>query len=159
QQVDLYNPDFNGETVERDLIIPKRIFIQLENRKRAWPITYTDDDLVAPWLDPSRLLLYVQIAEPYVEKAVGKETRKMPIRATELKLEIDGKPVRLKEAYNGVYPYVERSNLGFFTDISGLSADLPHKIRLTLPKGLKQGQFQGIFIDHVVNEYTTAIRN
>jgi hypothetical protein len=131
----------------------------MESRKTAWPITYTDDDLIAPWLDPSRLLLYVQIAEPYLEKVVGIETRKMPIRAAELKLEIDGKPIILKEAYNGVYPYVERSNLGFFTDISGLSADTSHKIKLMLPKGLKPGQFQGIFLDHIVNEYTTAIRN
>jgi len=158
QQIGVYDPEFTGETVEQSLTIPNRILTQLADRKKQWPVVYTADDLIAPWLDPSRLLLYVQIAEPYLEKTVGKETRKMPIRASELKLEIDGKTVAVNEAYNGVYPYVERSNLGFFTDISMLSADAPHQIKLTLPKGLKPGQFQGIFIDHVVNEYTTGLK-
>ena len=158
QQIGTYDAGFAGETVEQEFMIPQRIFTQLENRKKAWPVTYTEDDLIAPWLDPSRLLLYVQIAEPYFEKLVGTETRKIPIRASELKLEIDGKPIILKEAYNGVYPYVERSSLGFFTDISGLSSDKSYQIKLTLPKGLKPGQFQGIFLDHIVNEYTTAIK-
>ena len=140
------------------MVIPNRIFQQLENRKKLWPVNYTDDDLIAPWTDPSRLLLYVQIAEPYWTRGVGKDMKKVPIRATELKLELDGKPVILKEAYNGVYPYVERTNLGFYLDISKLPADTPHKIKLTLPKGLKPGQFQGIFIDHVENEYTSIFQ-
>jgi hypothetical protein len=124
----------------------------------VWPIAYTEDDLIAPWLDPSRLLLYVQIAEPYFDQASGKEVRKIPIRAKDLKLEIDGKAVTLNEAYNGVYPYVERSNLGFFTDISGFKPDVPYKIKISLPDGLKPGQFQGLFIDHVENEYTTELK-
>jgi hypothetical protein len=157
QQIGTYDAGFTSETFEQDLVIPQRIITQLGNRKKAWPITYTADDLVAPWLEPSRLLLYVQIAEPYLEKTINNENRKVPIRAVELKLEIDGKPVILNEAYNGVYPYVERSNLGYFTDISTITADQPHKIKLILPKGLKPGQFQGVFIDHVVNEYTNLI--
>jgi hypothetical protein len=157
QQLGTYDPLFNGQTVERELVIPQRIFTQLENRKKLWPVDYTEDDLIAPWLDPSRLLLYVQIAEPYRDKLVGTEKRKAPIRVDGIKLEIDGRPVVLKEAYNGVYPYVERTNLGFFADISHLPADVPHRIRLTLPDDLRPGQFQGIFIDHVVNEYTTEL--
>jgi hypothetical protein len=158
QQFGTYDAGFTGETVEQEIIIPMQVFVQLENRKKAWPITYTEDDLVAPWVDPSRLLLYVQIAEPYHTVGVGKDMKKVPVRATELKLEIDGKPTVLKEAYNGVYPFVERTNLGFFTDISALSADTPHKLKLTLPKGLKPGQFQGIFVDHVENEYTSVLQ-
>jgi hypothetical protein len=53
---------------------------------------------------------------------------------------------------------VERTNLGFFTDISSLAPDQPHRIRLTLPKGLKPGQFQGIFIDHAENELTSELK-
>ncbi len=158
QQFGAYDPKFTAETIEQEVVIPNRIFQQLENRKKLWPVNYTDDDLIAPWTDPSRLLLYVQIAEPYWTRGVGKDMKKVPIRATELKLELDGKPVILKEAYNGVYPYVERTNLGFYLDISKLPADTPHKIKLTLPKGLKPGQFQGIFIDHVENEYTSIFQ-
>jgi len=158
QQIGLYDSQFAGEYFEQAFAIPQRVFTQLESRKKIWPIEYTEDDLIAPWLDPSRLLLYVQIAEPYMQKQVGDEMRKKPIRANELKLELNGRPVVLNEAYNGVYPYVERTNLGFFADISGLAADTPHAVKLTLPKGLKPGQFQGIFVDHVENEYTTHLK-
>ncbi len=157
QQFGSYDPAFTGETVEQEFVIPQRIFDQLAARKTAWPIDYTEDDLVAPWIDPSRLLLYVQIAEPYWTQGTGKEMKKVPIRATEVKLELDGRTVKLNEGYNGVYPFVERTNLGFFYDMSGLTPDTPHKIRLTLPKGLKPGQFQGIFADHVETVYTSEI--
>jgi hypothetical protein len=158
QQIGEYDKQFAGEHFEQVFTIPQRVFTQLENRKKSWPIDYTADDLIAPWLEPSRLLLYIQIAEPYLEKVVGNEMRKKPIRANELKLELDGRPVALNEAYNGVYPYVERTNLGFFADISGLTADTPHTVKVMLPKGLKPGQFQGIFIDHVENEYTAHLK-
>jgi hypothetical protein len=157
QQLGSYQPDFTGTVVVELLNIPARIFTQLENRQKIWPVDYTEDDLVAPWLDPSRLLLYVQIAEPYHYRMVGDAMRKVPIRANELSLLIDGIRVELKEAYNGVYPYVERTNLGFFADISRLTPDVDHEVRVLLPAGLKPGQFQGIFIDHVVSEYTTKI--
>jgi hypothetical protein len=158
QQAGAYDPSFTGTVVERDFTVPARIFSQLAARRSAWPVTYTDDDRVAPWLDASRLLLYVQIAEPYLERPGTDKKGKTPIRAVELKLEIDGKPVALKEAYNGVYPYIERSNLGFYVDISSWEPDVAHRIKVTLPAGLKPGQFQGIFADHVENEYTRDLR-
>ena len=158
QQAGSYDRSFAGTEVVTEMTVPERIFTQLAERRKLWPISYTEDDLVAPWLDPSRLLLYVQIAEPYLERQGAEKKGKTPIRAGELKLEIDGKPVPLREAYNGVYPYVERSNLGFFTDISAWSPGVPHRIRLTLPAGLKPGQFQGIFADHVENEFTSDLR-
>ena len=37
---------------------------ELARRKKAWPVPYTKDDLLAPWLGSDRLLLFIQFAEP-----------------------------------------------------------------------------------------------
>ncbi|HDR90018.1 MAG TPA: hypothetical protein ENN63_10395 [Bacteroidetes bacterium] len=161
----VYDPEFTGTMVETTLHVPERIFEQLEKRKEKWPVSYTDDDRLAPWLEPSRLLLYIQVADPYrlTEEEVrwGDEvmTRriKKPFRKDEYRLEIDGKPFPLQEAYNGVYPYMERTFLGIYSDISSLEPGVDHKVRVTLPEGLKPGQFQGIFVEHVEDEYTETI--
>jgi hypothetical protein len=151
--------------VEEKFTIPKRIFDQLAERKKKWPVTYTKDDLVAPWTDPSRLLLFVQIAEPFFQKEVterrrGRETavkRSVPIRKDEVKIEIDGKEIETQEAYNGVYPYVSHTCLGIYADVSDLRPDVEHTVKVTLPEGLKPGQFQGLFFEHVENEFTSQI--
>ena len=167
QAVGTYNPQFSGQVVEEKFTIPKRIFDQLAERKKKWPVTYTKDDLVAPWTDPSRLLLFVQIAEPFFQKEVterrrGRETavkRSVPIRKDEVKIEIDGKEIETQEAYNGVYPYVSHTCLGIYADVSDLRPDVEHTVKVTLPEGLKPGQFQGLFFEHVETEFTSQIVN
>lgn len=159
-----YDSSFKGELVKAAIMIPQRIFDQLNQRKIAWPISYSDDDKLAPWLAPSRLLLYIQIADPYQDVKVQAENkqdsivRKEPIRKSAYSLSIDGKIVELKEAYNGVYPNVERSYLGVYADISFLQPGISHKAVIQLPGGLQAGQFQGVFVDHVEDEFTTEIK-
>jgi hypothetical protein len=165
QPIGTYDADFNGSVVEGEFTIPKRIFKQLAARKKAWPVNYTEDDLVAPWTDPSRLLLYVQIAEPYLSQEVpamreGKEimiTKRRPIRKDRVTIEIDGQAVEVKEGYNGIYPYVERTAMGMYADVSNLAPDVAHRIKVTLPEGLKPGQFQGLFFEHVETEFTGEV--
>jgi hypothetical protein len=154
QQVGEYIADFDGRVVEESFTIPKRIFEQLQRRRAVWPVEYTGDDKVAPWIDCSRLLLFVQIAEPYAE---GQSPRSAPYRKEQVEIEIDGKPVEVQEAYNGVYPYVTRTCMGMYADVSCLEPDVRHHIQVTLPEGLRQGQFQGLFFEHVENEYTEQL--
>lgn len=157
-----YDKLFTNDNIETTLVIPERIINQLNKRKTDWPVTYSKDDKIAPWLDPSRLLLYVQIAQPYrnIEELRGNEkvSRQVPIRKVEYSITIDGKPFEVNEAYNGVYPTVERSNLGVFADISSLKPGVSHQISIKLPSGLKPGQFQGLFIDHVEDELTGELK-
>jgi hypothetical protein len=137
----------------------------LRKRKRTWPVPYTDDDRVAPWVDNARLLLFAQIAEPYADKEFtdqrdGKDIKTMrnvPYRKEDVKIEIDGKPVEVREGYNGVYPYVTRTSMGMYADISHLKPDTDYRVKVTLPEGLRTGQFQGLFFEHVENEYTEEI--
>lgn len=158
-----YSKQFKGDSLEATLVIPERIINQLIERKKSWPVPYSEDDKIAPWLDPSRLLLYIQIAQPYktVETLRGTEkiTRQAPIRKSEYSVIIDGRSFEVNESYNGVYPTVERSNLGVFVDISLLEPGVPHKINVKLPSGLKNGQFQGLFIDHIEDEFTKEINH
>jgi hypothetical protein len=166
QQIDQYDPEFKGHVVEATFTIPKRIAAQLAARKKAWPVACTEDDLVAPWMGPERLLLFVQIADPYLSEEVttkNKEgeaitsTRRKVIRKEQVTIEIDGQPVEVKEGYNGVYPYIPRSCMGLYAEITELAPDVKHAIKVTLPDGLAPGQFQGLFFEHVEDEFTTAL--
>jgi hypothetical protein len=137
-------PDgFEGGEFRGRVTVPARVFKQLEERKKRWPVNYTDDDLKAAWLAPWRLLLFAALAEPDA--------------SLKLRLEIDGREVELKRAYNSVYPHQpERTFLGFYADVSWLKPDTPHEFKLTLPK-LGPGRFQGLFFENVEAEYTERL--
>jgi hypothetical protein len=142
QQIDRYDAAFTGGAVKANFRIPKRIFDQLEARRKAWPIPWTEEDYRSTWLVPERLLLYVQLAEPDDRWTAS--------------LEIDGRPVQLEKAYASVR--VSRHNFtGFYADVSKLAAATEHTLELELPSSLKPGQFQGVFFENVETEYTSEI--
>ncbi|MBM4088316.1 MAG: hypothetical protein FJ276_02635 [Planctomycetes bacterium] len=141
QQVGAYDPHFTGDTVRAAFTIPRRVFDQLAQRRRSWPIPYTEEELLATWRAPHRLLLYVHIAEPDDTWTVG--------------LTIDGGPVELKRAYSDVYPLGrERTFTGFYTDVSHLQPGKRYEVELALPANLQPGQFQGLFFENVEAEFT-----
>jgi hypothetical protein len=158
-----YDSGFQGNLVEAKLTIPQRIFDQLEKRKELWQVDYTEDDKVAPWLNPSNLLLYIQVAEPFNifqdtirnnGEIIRMIPRMIPLAKEKYSITIDGQNYEVKEAYNGVYPYVSRTHQGMYTDISSLKPDKEYSIKVKVPKGLEPGQFQGLFIEHVEDEYS-----
>jgi len=139
-----YDPAFTGGTLTGATTIPRRVFAQLAARKAAWPVAYTADDLLAPWLGSDRLLLFVQIAEPDDSLDVA--------------LTIDGKPVPLIRAYNSIYGHApKRTFLGFYADVSTLAPDVTHQVVLRVPP-LPAGRFQGLFFENVEPERTAVIR-
>lgn len=139
QQVDSYRRDFTGGSVTATFRVPKRVFDQLEARRKAWPIPWTAEDLRSTWLAPERLLLFVQFAEPDDRWTAT--------------LKIDGQIVEMKKAYASVR--VNRRNfVGFYADISLLAPDVEHRLELETPNGLKSGQYQGVFFENVESEYT-----
>ena len=74
-------------------------------------------------------------------------------------IEIDGEPIEVGEGYNGVYPYVTRTSMGMYVDISNLQPEREYRVKVALPKGLRPGQFQGLFFEHVENEFTKELAN
>jgi hypothetical protein len=142
QQLDADRPGFTGGTVSATFRVPQRVFDQLAARRKAWPIPWTEEDLRSTWLAPERLLLYVQLAEPDDRWTAS--------------LTIDGKPVELKKGYASVR--VNRRNfVGFYADLSAIAPDAEHRLELTLPEGLKPGQYQGVFFENVETEYTRPV--
>jgi len=139
QQIDTYRSDFTGGTVEATFRVPKRVFDQLAARRKSWSIPWTVEDFNTTWLVPERLLLFVQIAEPDDKWSAT--------------LTIDGKIVELKKAYASIRQN-RRNFVGFYADLTSISPDFDHILRLETPSGLKPGQFQGVFFENVETEYT-----
>ncbi|HUX34485.1 MAG TPA: hypothetical protein VMV51_11510, partial [Gemmatimonadaceae bacterium] len=141
QQVGHHDSTFTGGTFKGTFTIPQRVFDQLAERQRAWPIPWTAEDYETTWLAPQRLLLFVQIAQP--------DDR------WQARLRIDGREIELRKAYSAVR-VVRRTFTGFYADVSLPSAGQEHTVELTLPS-LAPGQFQGLFFENVEPAYTDAI--
>jgi hypothetical protein len=159
QQVGVYDPTFSNETFKGEFSIPKRIFAQLKARQAAWPVAYTDDDRLAPWIGPERLLLFVNIADAKPEMNVT--------------MKLNGQPFELKKAFNGIYPNSgDQTFIGFYADVASLSPDTTYTVEIGLPQSIpgplpkpekgeipkiRVGQFQGLYFDNVETEYTSCL--
>jgi hypothetical protein len=134
---------FTGGIFKAKVTVPARVLAQLAERKKTWPVAYTDDDLRAPWLGPWRLLLHIPIIE-------GTD-------AMDVSLKINGLPVEVLKGYNSVYPHApERTFIGHYADLSRLRPDSPCDIEVSLPP-LQPGRFEGVFFENVETEYTQRI--
>jgi hypothetical protein len=134
---------FSGGIYKARVTVPKRVFDQLAARKKSWPVTYSEEDLKAPWLAPWRLLLHIPIID-------GNDA--MPVSLT-----VNGQPVEVLKAYNSVYPHSpERTFTGFYADLSRIRPDAPIDIEISLPT-LEPGRFEGAFFENVETEYTERL--
>ena len=145
-----YDPSFTNDIVNTKFVVPERIFTQLNERKQKWNIDWTEEDLKCSWLAPERLLLYIQIAEPDWRMNVD--------------VKINSKPVKVNKAYSSRTPgrlkmgKGHNTFTGFFVDVSDLQANTEYEVQVKLPSDLKPGQFQGIFFENIVTEYTDEIK-
>lgn len=141
QPVVLGESTFRGGRLTGSFTIPKRVFEQLAERRRAWPIPWTSEDYQTTWLASERLLLYAQFAEPDAQ--------------WETRLSIDGRPVELRKAYTAVR-VVPSTFVGFYADVSLLEPDRPYRFELNVP-AVRPGQFRGLFFENVEPGYTTSV--
>jgi len=142
KQVLPFDSDFTGGTLNGTLMIPQRIKEQLVRRKKAWPISWTEEDYKTPYLVPERLLLFVQMAEPEEDMS--------------LTLRINGEDHVLTPAWSSVRRH-KRCFLGWYSDISDMAAEKTHEISLDLPE-LAPGQFQGLFVENIETEFTAELQ-
>ncbi|MEN6561443.1 MAG: hypothetical protein ABFD52_11775 [Acidobacteriota bacterium] len=134
---------FTGGIYKARITVPSRVLAQLDARKKSWPVTYTEDDLRAPWLGPWRLLLHIPVIE-------GTD-------AMDVTLKVNGLPVEILKGYNSVYPHAPgRTFVGHYADLSLVRSDAPLDIEVALP-ALQPGQFEGAFFENVETEYTRRI--
>lgn len=160
QQVGTFDSAFNAATFTSEFTIPKRIFDQLKARQAAWPVPYTDDDRIAPWIGPERLLLFVNIADAKPDMNVT--------------MKLNGQPFEIKKAFNGIYPNSgDQTFIGFYADVASLVPDTTYKVEIGLPQSIPGplpkpekgevpkimiGQFQGLYFDNVETEYTQEVK-
>jgi hypothetical protein len=143
-QIGAIDPGFAGTTFRAGLKIPQAVIRQLEARRQRWPVTYTEEELLATWRGSDRLLLFIQIANPVDTWEVG--------------MRIDGQAAEVRKAYGDVFPLGrERTFTGLYVDVSKLAAEVAHELEVTLPAGLKPGQFQGLFLENVERQFTTGL--
>ena len=136
----LLSPSSGGK-LTGSFIVPQRILNQLAARKRAWPIPWTQQDYETTWLAPERLLLFVQFAE-------GKDD-------INVSASVDGEPLSIKAAYSStrVHP---ASFVGFYADVSGISAEKPHDLSIKIPADAID-KLRGVFFDNVESSLTQEI--
>ena len=141
QAVGAYDRTFSNTMFRAQFSIPQRVFTQLAERRKAWPVAYTSEELLATWRGSDRLLLYIHIADPDDKWSVG--------------LKLNGQPAEVKKAYSDVFPLGrDRTFTGFYADVSSLKPDARYAVELTLPDHLQPGQFQGLFFENVEAEFT-----
>ncbi len=134
---------FTGGIYKARITVPKRVLDQLVERKKSWPVAYSDEDLRSPWLAPWRLLLHIPIIDG---------TDAMPVS-----LRINGQPVEILKGYNSIYGHSpERTFIGHYADVSRIRPDSPIDIEVSLPT-LEPGRFEGAFFENVETEYTTRL--
>jgi len=144
QQVGEFDPGFTGGVFKAETVIPARVFRQIEARKRAWPVDYSETERQAAYLNSDRFLLFINVAEPDDEKM-------------KVSLSVDGESVPVRAAYTSVVRSNPRNTfVGWFADLTGLKPDVRHSVAVELPS-LKPGQFQGLFFDTVEAEFTSQI--
>lgn len=146
QQIGAHDPSFAGGSYSAKAAIPGWVFEQIEERKRAWPVEYTERERAAVWLNSDRLLVFINVAEPSDETMEG------------VALEVNGREVTVKPAYTSIVRSNPRHTfVGWYADLSSLQPDREYTFDLHLPR-LSPGQFQGLFLDTVEAGYTTEIR-
>lgn len=145
QQIGTYDRHFTSTIFRGEFRVPQRIFDQLVARRDRWPVPYTDEERLATWRAPDRLLLYIHIADPQDTWQVA--------------MTLNGRPIEVRRAYSDVFPLGrERTFTGFYADVSRLVVpDTRNEIELTLPAQLQPGQFQGLFFENVESTYTTEV--
>lgn len=144
-QVGADDRNFSNTVFSAQFTVPQRVFTQLAERRKAWPVAYTSDELLATWRGSDRLLLYLHIADPDDKWAVG--------------LKLNGQAVEVRKAYSDVFPLGrERTFTGFYADVSTLKPDTRYDVEVTLPETLEPGQFQGLLFENVEAERTSRIR-
>ena len=129
---------FAGGWFNVTFTVPQALVDQLAERKKAYPIPWTEVDARAAWLVPHRLLMYPFVANP--------------ADSMQIEMWIDGESVVPTPAYNSRGRKVSRCFLGFYVDASALEAGTPHTLAMKLP-ALAPGRFQGVFWQNVETEW------
>ena len=136
-----HNASFAGGRLTGTVRVPQAAFDQLAARAAAYPVPWTADDLAVAWMNPSRLLVSID-----VNRAVDSKAN---ITAT-----LDGGSIPVLPCWSCRSGKQERCFQGFFVDLSaaGVRPDTDHALVVTLPS-MAPGAFGGVYYDNVDTIY------
>ena len=133
--------------------MPAAVFAQLKTRQTAYPIAWGAQDADASWLQPARLLLFLQLNCSTGRSGACDD--KIPAA-----LSVNGEPVHGLKAYesrctectNVNHPFDPRPSArfnGWYWDVSTLfQPDVQAQVELALPKA-KVPNMIGLFFENV----------
>lgn len=136
-----YNASFVGGLLEGTVRVPAAVFAQLTERAAAYPVEWTTDDAQIAWLNPSRLLVSIDVNRAVQSTAV--------ITAT-----LAGAAVPVFPVWSCRNDKVEKCFQGFAVDLSaaGVVADTDYAFTVSLPS-MQAGVFGGVHYDNVDTIY------
>jgi len=117
-----YNASFTGGTLTGTVLVPAAVFDQLAARAASYPVPWTTDDLAIAWLNPSRLIAYVD------------SNGAIP-SGTVIPAWFDGTPVPINPVWSCRTSREDSCFQGYWLDLSaaGARADTAHNLTLLLP--------------------------
>jgi len=127
------NASFTGGALHGVVNVPAAVFTQLA--ARPYPVPWTEDDNTISWLNPSRLLLYVDAGHALTSKSV--------VTAT-----LDGAPLAVLPSWSCRTTKEARCFMGFWADVSGVAPGVDHPLTVTVDK-VPAGSWVGVYYDNV----------
>ena len=136
-----HNASFAGGPLAGTVRVPQAVFDQLAARAAAYAVQWTADDLPVAWMNPSRLLLSVDV------------NRAVPSSAT-IAATLAGAPLPVLPVWSCRTGKSDRCFQGYFADLSaaGVQPDTDYALVVTLPS-MPAGAFGGVYYDNVDSIY------
>ena len=127
---------FAGGVYNGTLTVSNELINELNERRRIYPIEWTDDELSVSWLSPHRPIIFISLKQA----ALAKE---QSFIAT-----VNGQSVIVRPAYNTRHR-VDGRLLGYFLDMAEASplTNITYIITVTLPS-IPADSFIGLFLEN-----------
>jgi len=136
-----YNASFSGGRLSGTVHVPAVVFTQLAARAAAYPVDWTPDDQMIAWLNPSRLLVSIDV------------NRAVKSTAT-ITAMLAGASVPVIPVWSCRNVKSEMCFQGFAVDLSaaGVQGDTDYEFVVSLPT-MPVGVFKGVYYDNVDTIY------
>jgi len=136
-----YNASFSGGRLSGTVHVPAVVFTQLAARAAAYPVDWTPDDQMIAWLNPSRLLVSIDV------------NRAVKSTAT-ITAMLAGASVPVIPVWSCRNVQSEMCFQGFAVDLSaaGVQGDTDYEFVVSLPT-MPVGVFKGVYYDNVDTIY------
>ena len=130
-----YNASFAGGLLRGNVSLPAGVLAQLAARRAAYPVRWDANDSAIAWLDPARVLLYLDGGAA------------LPQGLT-VPASWDGAPILVQPVWSCRSLQKQQCFSGYFIEAPVAVADVVHVLTVTLP-AMAVGAFGGVYYDNI----------